>query len=184
MMQLITLPADLDNDLSWKKEALFAEEANEIFWHINFNWQKISLSDHQRFLTMATALEHFTKTLWNEKAVGVCIYKGGIDFSKQFIWDDQAKENFREWVVDMGKENKLTPLDFQIFCANAFGEYLQRLSSFLPDTLPVHAEFNAYCPILLSKERFSHININSCMEPVAICLPADNYICPEFVSQL
>ncbi len=180
----IRLPADLDNDLSWKKETLLAESGEIIFWHIDFTWEKISLSDRQRFLTMATALEHFSKTLWNEKAVGLCIYKGGIDFSKQFIWDDLAQENFREWIVDMGKENTLTPLDFQIFCANAFGEYLQRLSSFLPDTLPVHAEFDTYSPILLSKERFSHIHIQESKSSIAVCLPADQYISNAFVSQL
>ncbi len=180
----ITLPADLDNDLSWKEEARLAESGAKIFWHIEFDWEKISLSDRQRFLTFACALEHFSKTLWNEKAYALCIYKGGIDFSRRFIWDDQAQENFREWIVDMGKENKLTPLDFQIFCANAFGEYLQRLSSYLPDTLPVHAQFDTYCPILLSKERFAHIHINDSTQPIAICLPADNYICPEFVFQL
>src|SRR5437016_1770017 len=121
-MLTIVLPADLNNDLSWEKEKILAATTSEpILWHIDFQFDKLSLSDTQKFLTYALALEHFNETIWKafkEKTHGVCLYKGTSDFVKKFVWNEDDHEHFREWIADIGKSHRLTPFDFHLFCAN------------------------------------------------------------------
>ncbi len=199
----ITLPAGIHDDLKWEKEKELATVAVQngasIYWYVDFKFkaQKISLRETPLFLTFATALEHFSKTLWKmfeKNTLGICLYKGEAHFVETFKWVEADQEDFQEWLLDLNKKERFTPFDYHLFCANIFGEYLQRLISYLPDTVPVFGIFDtsltknvAHATVLLSKERFSSLNIgvpSEHKETLAICLPLDFYVCPAFLSQL
>ncbi len=199
-MLTIALPAGLKDDLHWEKEEALAkaalEKGEKIFWLIDFKFDsfKIALSDTSYFLTFSLALEHFTKTLWplfKESTLGICIYKGDLQFSLKFLFDDLEQQNFKEWVSDLGKDGSITPFHYHLFCAGVFGEYLDRLISFLPDTAPLFALFDtsgedpAKTAFLLSKERFSHVEQELGEKAsIAICLPSDHFICSDLLMLL
>jgi hypothetical protein len=179
---MIQLDGTTQADLSWKKEQVKAKELVEsgytLFWDIDLGlFDRLTMPlDHQgQFLSLTLSLEHFRDTLWKEfkdKTLGICIYRGNLDFSKTFSWDIQQIDNLKNWLKTLFQheqafENETgLPLKsfseaapanllqnenanqlMRLFCRDATVEYLSLLATRLPDALP--------CYLFLDGESFA-----------------------------
>ncbi len=209
----IVLPAHPKDPLIWKDQQIQAEEAIEkglsVFWELDLGIasSKTDFNDPSTFLTHCIALQAFDQSIWKNffsKTLGISIYKGPFDFSERVM--NPSKEHFEEWLADhnlaLPETNKsLEGHFYKVYCANMFGEYLHRLASCLPDTLPVfcsidatHAGSRAELAHILSKDRFEHIHlsikgdrlpsVNSTSVSVGVLLPSDDGISLEILAEL
>ena len=183
----IKLPARLEDELRWQGARSTALEAREsgktLFWEFDFGMgdSPISLDDSGHFLSFATAIDHFMKTLGTEFAhstAGVILYRGDLNFHERLIWSGDLKDYFEEWVGTL-PEGLVAPE--QLFCVNLFAEYMHRLASYLSEMFIPYCFFDtssfaskAAVSQLLSKERFGFIVVK---EPSSgaqgIVLPSD-----------
>jgi hypothetical protein len=178
---LISVPAHPHADLSWESQYEYAEKAVEkgkwILWELDFGFESspVFIQDSSLFYSFGIAIEEFAKKLWRpfrHRSLGVCLFRGDVDFSKRFIWTDQHQEFFLEKILDYPfvKEKQSEQRDREeeclrnLFAADVFADYLHRLSSFLPESLlpfclldVSSVESSAFLSHLLSKERFQHI---------------------------
>jgi hypothetical protein len=181
-----------------------------IIWHLDFHLEEnpLFIEDSAFFFSQGIAIGEFVEKLlrpFQEHTLGVSLFRGSADCSSYFIWTEQHEQYFAEKALEFGdirqEEKKM------LFSADVLSEYLQRLSSFLPDTVAVFCFFDA-SPIenpaleayLFSKERFGHLLLALCSSAlplghllwtkkgvklsqfpdakVGFCLP-----CPEKISQ-
>ncbi|NNM43916.1 MAG: hypothetical protein HKM07_06190 [Chlamydiae bacterium] len=184
---VISLPAGLASDLDWSLQKEIAESVVEnkgqILWKLDFSLHDSSFSytDSMAFQSFTIAIEQFVKTLhanFAANTLGVIIYQGDIDFYHRFTWDASLQNNLEEWLVQMGQEEnglhhynefyekEIGNLLLSRYCTSVFSEYLHRLISYLPDTLPVFClldvtEESSFAKVahLLSKERFPHVHL-------------------------
>jgi hypothetical protein len=188
---LLKLPASLQDDLDWSAEKKIAEQVIEmgkaIFWEIDFQFDARKLAPRQSasFFTYGRALEEFARfcSPFAEHTFGVCLYRGNAEFLSLFDpkeWD----EAFCEWIEELAEtscighelkvqdregEWRYSPVGqhyFRLFCVDLFASYLQRLVSFLPDSLLPFAFFDAssiespaVAAQLFSKERFQYLHL-------------------------
>lgn len=151
----ILIDGRADALLNWKEARTAAvaaiSQGLKIFWEIDlglFSRLSLPLSDQTQFLTLALSLEHFQNSLWEEfkqHTVGLCLYRGEIDFLQQFVWDDMQMRNLRGWLKDRDLplittlEELSTDLEgrllLHLFCRDAATEYLGLLAAGLPDGL-------------------------------------------------
>jgi hypothetical protein len=205
----IVLPADLQADLNWKEQEMLAGEANRLFWELDFGLSRgpLFLNDTAHFLSYTLAIEQFLKVFWEQykdHTVGLCLYRGKGDFEERLVWSGELQDHFVEW----GKEDKT------LFCTQVFAEYMHRLASYLPDALypfclldVTEVKSSAYSAQLLSKERFSHLQLAVkgsavCLSPwiwkeegitqdqraidakIGVCLPQEEHCTAEILSIL
>jgi len=186
---LITLSASADADLIWEKERAYAEKVAEegklILWELDFglSLKKIDAADSSLFYSYGIAVDEFVNTLWRElkdSSIGVIIYRGDAHFSHKFAWNEEHKEYFLEKLNSHDSKEEIQAIiesngdrwseslegnkAFELFAADVFAEYYQRLVSYLPDTVMAFALLDvseqpslAFLSQLLSKERFQHI---------------------------
>ena len=183
-------------DLCWKEATEFALRSRSdlrIFWDLDlglFNRLKRPLSDQTQFQTLCLSLEYFRDTLWKtfrDRTVGLCLYRGNVDFSQDYPWDEEQIVNLQDWVRDVigdigffsdsgaGKWDEITPALLRrsssgnellrLFCRDAGGEYLNLLATQMPDPLPLFVLFDATSndpygmAQLISKERYPRIHV-------------------------
>lgn len=173
----ILIDGKIKADLSWVKERaaarMYVEQGLRIFWEIDlglFDLLEQPLSNRTQFLSLGLSLEHFLKTLWKEfqsHSVGLCIYRGTADFSRNFRWDEEQLVNLQGWIKDLfltvesfAEETQIDVKDFALitplllenvkghdllkfFCRDVVGEYLTLLSSKLPDPLLLFLMFDS-----------------------------------------
>jgi len=151
----IRLNGKMQADLNWKKEQEEAKKAIElnkyILWEIDlglFSELTFPLTYNPQYLSLKLSLEHFRDSLWKEfgsHSLGLILYKGDADFSKNFAWDEKQNENLKSWLQDLKKGSQFTQEDelkisgrlsnhySQLFCRDVAIEYITLLSSCLPD---------------------------------------------------
>jgi hypothetical protein len=164
----ILLDGRTNSDLNWKATRYAAvrymAQGMRLFWEIDlglFGQLQSSLSDQAQYLSLRLALEHFRDTLWKEfsqHTIGLCLYRGSIDFSHQLLWDATQVTNLQEWLRDLFKDVKtfvaetgiekrtfeeidqliLTTTEageslLKLFCRDAAMEYINLLAGLLPD---------------------------------------------------
>jgi hypothetical protein len=179
----IVLPASLQDDLNWKQELSLAEkQKGKVIWEFALGLR--DLSDPAFFQSYVIAMDLFKEKVWplfGASSEAVSLYRGGL------ISCDE--ELFQEWLQDLYAEK--SPLNlvgrmrqhlYRVFCLNALLEYLHRLGSYLPDSVPLLVEIQlpegmtrAEAAHLLSKERFGHLQtaLAPLQSSVALCLPAE-----------
>jgi hypothetical protein len=157
----------------WEEARLLAEKAVElgkwILWKLDFQFQdnKVFVEDSASFYAKVIAIEEFIKSLWTpfqESTIGACLFRGGVDFAKYFVWTEQHERLYLEKNIENLEDLELEEIRRKLFAADIFSEYLQRLASFLPENvLPFclldvsSLESNAVLSFLLSRERFQHL---------------------------
>lgn len=165
-----------DSDFTWTSVLEMAEEAiaNQkwILWELDFHFQeeKVFLHDTASFFSSGVAIEEFIKTLWapfKEHTIGACLFRGGVDFAKYFVWTEEHEQFYLEKVLErplLQANPTLETFCRKLFAADVFSDYLHRLSSFFPEGLLPFClldvssiESSAELAVLLSKERFQHL---------------------------
>lgn len=195
---IIHLDGRASSNLDWgpsRQEALYAiAKGKRILWHLDlglFNHLAKPLSSSAQFLTLSLALEHFHKKIWEEfraYTYGLTLYQGNLDFSQEFVWDDEQLSNFRAWLKEgyetldvLNAETGLQIKEFsdalpnefedtsilKLFCRDVCAEYLDSLTERIFDEIPLFICFNAESiqnPLLLlqliARERYGR------MEPI------------------
>lgn len=164
-MKRIYLDGRVNSSLDWSAAETEALACNEnILWDLDlglFDSLKRGLEDQTQFLSLSLSLEHFHDTLWKrfkERTHSVCLYKGSVDFSKEFRWDDKQWVNCAHWLQTQGEKevNRLTlekhPEGQQLlrlFCRDTCVEYIQLLANRMPDTMNVS--------VILKSNGFSYV---------------------------
>lgn len=174
----VVLDGTIKADLSWKKEreaaSAYSAQGLRIFWEIDLGLpaclQK-ALGNRTQFLGLTLSLEHFCNSLWKEfrkETVGLCLYRGPVDFSLNYPWDEEQVLNLQEWISHLyasaevfAEETGIEASSFasldvervvqsgvgndllKCFCRDAVGEYLSLLALRVPDSLPLFLLFDA-----------------------------------------
>jgi len=209
----ISLSARLHDSLKWQEEKTLTQELIERgespFLEIDLGIAlgEIDFTDEAVFLSLQIALDQFLSQFQEEliKTKGISLYRGTADFSKVVIWNEDHQTHFEEWISSLSKISVRPPSSlvqehlFRVFCARLTSEYLHRLASLLPDTIPVWMTLDvgnlpqdASLYHLLSKERFSHLHLDvrgssiQMKEPIShgICFPADEAYHPDIFESL
>lgn len=174
----LSLDACVQSDLSWEKvkqsARSYIEEGLFLFWNIDlglFNQFAKPLSHSAQFQSLVYSLDYFQKTIWQEfsaHTVGVSLYRGNIDFTENFIWDEgiigdllvylqehfrdlshlnkELKTNFNSWSevkVEKLLHVKEGMQTLRLFCRDIFVDYLNLLVTRLPDSLQVFVFFDS-----------------------------------------
>jgi hypothetical protein len=165
-----------DADFQWEDAILLAEKAVElgkwILWDLDFGLheKRIFLEDSAAFFSNEIAMNEFIKTLWRpfqEQTIGACLFRGGVEFAKYFVWTEQHEQLYLEKSREsafLNSDPDLEEMGRKLFAADVFSDYLHRLSSFLPENLipfclfdVSSVESDAALSLLLSRERFQHL---------------------------
>src|SRR5262249_14989076 len=144
----IVLDGKFKADLSWKHERevalAYITQGFSIFWEIDLGILKSlhhPLGNRTQFMALSLSLEHFCNTLWKEfckDTVGLCLYRGALDVSQDYLWDEEQDSNLQEWMHDRVKGVEVdASAVMKYFCADALGEYLYLLSSKIVGDLPL-----------------------------------------------
>ncbi len=146
----IKLPAFLDSDLLWDEQMhqaeLLVSRGKYLVWDLQLGLEseEISFFDPVAFQSWGIALQEFSRVVWKKfraSTWGVILFRGCI------------------YEQDMPFPERVGALQL---CA----DYLHRLASYLPDTLPIFLLWDASActrmsevAILLSAERFTHFQL-------------------------
>lgn len=210
----LSLDGTLSSNLEWKNQEILAQEYIDrgyvILWNLElglFNRLKHSLANQTQFLSLILSLEHFRDTLWKKfqpKTLGLCIYKGSVDFSSQIHWDEALQNNFSQWKKEKSEEGFAfaDALLNKIFARDAVAEYLNLLANRMPDELQLfiqleieasddlaleaqltHRERFDRCHLLISNSRLPTLFINH-EAKVGVCLPSYNKISLKIHAEL
>lgn len=142
---LVRLPASLRDDLDWSVQV---PEDQAILWELDLGLPSFEfLPDNTAaFFSFSLAIEEFTKTLWpafHSRTFGVSLYRGPLPTDQQF---------------------PATHWDPQLCRLQLLSEYLQRLISFLPDTVLPFAFFSENLSPM-QKAKFSHLHLTTQTPP-------------------
>lgn len=169
---LITLPADSSSNLDWDVDPDFKG-----IWHLDFGWKALDPYDTAAFNSHLLAVEEFAKRLPNAKKVVLAKIQG--KFSELLSASEKVEERF----VESGA------LNFELFCAQLFSEYIHRLASALPEEAQpmISIEMCAgqkfeEMVLIFSRRRFEHFQLIFTNEAIpiegdakiAVSLPADS----------
>lgn len=177
----IRIDGTVNSSLSWKESHDAAERyiksGLNIFWEIDLGLDRLKqpLSSQSQFLSLCLSLEHFRDTLWKafrRHTVGLCFYRGTLDLSAHFPWDEEQNINMREWLRELFgdekhfqeelnnaaaafnletithatlKQSALGHKLIALFSREALGDYLNLLAERLPDTLSKYILFDCTC---------------------------------------
>jgi len=172
----ISLDGRMTADLSWKKAQESAQKyvqmGYRVFWEIDlglFDQLSRPLTDQSQLLSLILSLEQFRDTLWQEfrdHTVGICLYRGPADFSKQILKDDGLEANWEEWQQQFSDGDEDKQHLYRLFCRDVAGEYLNLLASRLPDSVECFILLDAqgindplHLAQMLTKERFPRIHL-------------------------
>jgi hypothetical protein len=156
----IHLDGRVQFDLDWKKgreQAQFAvEKGYALMWNMQmglFNDLIHPLTHQSQFLSLTLALEHFRDSLWKEfksQTLGLILFRGSVDFSNGFRWDEHQEQNLRHWLQEINLPH-LASLDvsqlmqhgegkqfIRLYCRDVAIEYIALLATRLPDSLSAY----------------------------------------------
>ncbi len=160
----VPLDAGMRSTLDWKKviEAAhkFKEQGIKILWDLKlglFSELTLPVSNDMQFKSLCLGIEHFVISIWKEfeqATLGVCLYRGPLNFGRRFPWDLDQKRNWFNWLQEgfahieilnqeMGLklngfeecEPEMMPSLSAMFCQDVGGSYLNLLTQKLPDKL-------------------------------------------------
>lgn len=186
---VIELQAHPDDDLLWinaNEQALEAIRNHKlILWDLDLGLhsQVLETESSMQFFNFGIAIQEFVEKVWNnfkEHTLGVILYRGNADFTQRFAFTEDMLAHFLETIhddatlsriqkiIDTSHHEWVRSLDseplFHFYVAGMFAQYMQRLSSYLPEELLVFAlidlteiQSTCFAAYLLSKERFGHI---------------------------
>lgn len=201
------LSAQSFDDLKWEKEIHHAQtlikKEQHFVWHLEFGFSSLRFDPHDTaaFFSFSLAVEEFAKTvlpLFKEQTFGVCFYRGGSDLTHLFLLN-HWEETFEEWCRGLSLQKN--PWNYSLFCTKVFGEFLQRLLSFLPEEVLGCLFFDISNESSWSKigyqfnsERFELFelffeNKGECFQkerisPLGICLPVESFVNSNFFHSL
>ncbi len=97
-----------------------------------------------------------------EEIQGISLYHGGSDLSHILGTSEELFMMYQEWLD--GREDR--PFERELFSMSIFIEFLHRLGSIVPETIPLYVSFYLSHPYrlseiatLFSKERFLHLQV-------------------------
>jgi hypothetical protein len=164
----LSLTASLDFSSLEKEMEEIVSKGGRIFWEINFDFDLVGgLFTHPlRFSTYQMSLKEFSSQILEknpESAVGLSLYRGESSISSILERHQELMQMYQELL-----ENKTdTPFDRELFSLTIFVEFLHRLGSIIPETIPLHCFFHlsheytlAQLATLFSKERFLHLKFH------------------------
>lgn len=138
-----------------------------IVWHLDFHFAEnpLFIDDSALFFSQGLSIEEFAKKLYGpfqKNTLAASLFQGDSDFSRYFIWTEQHELYYQEkagdWQgIEEGERKR-------VFAADIFSGYLQRLSSFFPDTLAALCLVDvaaisspSLCAFFFTRERFGHL---------------------------
>lgn len=148
------------------KARAVSENGKKILWVLDSGFhQKFFLRDGALFHSLRNRMEEIGEKVilpLKDSTFAISVYRGSVYFSSRFLFsaaeEDLYRERKEEYAILSEEERHL------FFCADIFLEYLQRLTAFLPDAVPVLCQIRfpeeigivkgAY---LCSKDRFGHL---------------------------
>ncbi len=162
----IVIPAAWNSELSWDKEKDLARGIEKPLFELDFDWKNahIEWDLEAAYASMALTLDHFNQTILSEvtESSGVILYKGDLHYALRFLKIARYADHYEEWLGERAD----TPESALLFSTTLLTEFLHRLSSILPETLPIYCELDltlipeaAFRAQLLTKDRFSHLQI-------------------------
>lgn len=179
----VSLDATLKSNLNWEKEsdvaAKYSKKGFKIFWEMNlgiFSEMPFPLSDESQYLSLKFAITHFKEIFWEKfqkETVGVSLYRGSVDLSSNYCWDDREKKNFRDWLSD--HKRTAANQERQLYCRDTTAEFLNLLAKEFPPTLETWLLFDTtefddpvHVANLLNKECFKnfHLGVKGDILPV------------------
>ncbi|MCH9613662.1 MAG: hypothetical protein SP1CHLAM54_06680 [Chlamydiia bacterium] len=148
---VVKLDATLNSPLDWK----IPEVKGYVIYEMDFglNQPNFSLSDPMPLSSFKVALDHLVDNVICEKTLGVILYRGDGNFSKCFDWKTEYDGPMDD------------PYQVGLFANDCLAYYLHQLAAVLPDEVAPIALMdatyltNAETAFLLSKDRFTHINL-------------------------
>jgi hypothetical protein len=177
--QLVSLDGRLKSDLNWRESQEqaqhYMEQGSAILWEIDlglFSQLTLPLANQTQYLSLGLSLEHFRDTIWKDfkhQSLGLVLYRGTLNFSDSFHWNDEQESNLKGWIQDHFTTLQIveegTRLSFSsfnqidhyslskseygrqlihLFCRDVMIEYINLLASRLPDTLPRYLLLDAH----------------------------------------
>ncbi len=136
-----TLKAHIDWRQQQKAASDYISKGYKIFWKLNlglFASLEWPLGSDTQFNAFVLALDHFRDSLWGEfkeHTIGISVYEGPLNFSKNFPWDEHQRSNYSQW-LDQRKVAD-TPHHLSLYCRDSATDYLQLMTSKIPDALPI-----------------------------------------------
>ncbi len=200
----LSLECRMRSAMDWKmaKEAAhkWRKDGYNILWELRmglFGDLDFPLDHEMQFKSLCLALEHFVTDLWKEYedcTLGVFFYRGPLNFSRKFPWDQVQRNHWQEWLREGFKEVEefnqetglqltsfaecspdLVPTLAALFCQDVGANYLSMLSQKLPDKLKAYLCLDAsqdqdllLQAQLLNRERFEHFHliVKGSMHPI------------------
>lgn len=178
---IVRLSAKPEDDLDWSQPMESARRLTAlgkwVVWEFDFGLGKraVDLHDETTFYSYTIAIEEFLTHLWKEfssETLGVILYRGSSCFND---WIVNLKEKFPEEKDAIRKREDLMhapdekgteiPFCLELDSVELFSQYLHRLISFFPDSLPAFVlidmsiSSHAKNALLFSRRRFPHIHI-------------------------
>lgn len=161
----LSLKASLDFTSLLKEVEEIASKGNCIFWDIDFDFDLVGgLFTHPlRFSTYQMSLKEFSSQIlekYPEVSSGLSLYKGESDVSAILETNQELLQMYQELLE--GKDD--THFNRELFSLTVLVEFLHRLGSIVPETIPLHSFFHlshayrlAEIATLFSRERFLHL---------------------------
>jgi len=150
----IKLDGRMQSEMDWKgaceQASKFIEQGMKILWMLDlglFSALPNGLLNQKQLQSLILSVDHFSELIWSVFAphsLGVCLYKGSLDFTSTVVWDDSFIKNMQDWL--QGRFNPtvefVTPDILkstlggvelmQLYCSDACVGYLDLLAQYLP----------------------------------------------------
>ncbi len=192
----IALPAGPEDDLAWEQELDCAKQAvstgKNILWEIHWGKYTGRLTDEAVLASQMAALQEWTTRFvpsFIESTYGVNIYQGSICPAL----NEEGMERYYPWLD--GRDD--IPLYRRLYSSTLLFEYLHRLGSILPDTVPLYARLDVSSIGTLAEQAFLISSAaplrlflegakiaRECDAAKGVCLPAEEHYSEAAVEKL
>lgn len=174
---MLGLNGRLESPLRWQEQIHAAQRyvaaGHRLLWKIDlglFSGLGFPISDETQYQALGLALRHFGDAVWSEfkeQTLGICLYRGSVDFSRAMEWDFPLLDRLHAWLKTLfshfeifAKETALqasswdqvddelmrtTPAGrdlLKLFLRDQAVEYLDLLARHLPGGVPVCVLFD------------------------------------------
>lgn len=168
---MLSLDGGIESSLRWdaviNAARHYVKKGYRILWKIDlglFSRLRFPISEDTQYQALGLALRYFGETIWSEfqtETIGVCLYRGSVDFSRALEWDFALVERLQVWLQQLLKDfaalNRETGVQvtawdkvddlllqrtqggrvlLQLFCRDVAVEYLDLLARHLPGGVP------------------------------------------------
>ncbi len=174
----VHIDGKIRSSLDWSQARNEAKSLIErgyyVFWEMDlglFDGCLFPLANQMQYLSLKLSLEQFKETLWEEfknSTFGLSLYRGPLDFSVHFPWDEEQIKNLRGWLQDkfltiqnLNDATQLAIASFEdldafqlekkpygkhllrMFCSNVCIDYLRLMTSHTPEGLNIYLLLDA-----------------------------------------